>query len=162
MERAARERADLETAELARAANAEKDNLFSRNLRVYSAQRDLFFYLLRTFDVLENEVVSSYDNGDKARLEILTAPNFYHMFSDGKSVNKKEWLERLPDLPGVYLSLNGLKVTPLQSDSVIVTYNALVLTERDGKDVYANIGVTSVWVFDGKTWLIAFRQESQR
>jgi Domain of unknown function (DUF4440) len=106
-----------------------------------------------TLIACENETWSLIKGKDLKGFASYLAEDFYDIFPDGEERTKSELLKFLSgaDLKGYRLS--NFRVTMLNQDAAIVTYQADASALIQGKEILMKNSVTSGWAKRGGRWL---------
>jgi hypothetical protein len=81
------------------------------------------------------------------------ADDFYDIFPDGKERSKSELLQFLSNADLKEYELTNFRVTMLNPDAAIVTYNVEALAVIQGKEISMHNAVTSGWAKREGKWL---------
>jgi hypothetical protein len=84
------------------------------------------------------------------------AEDFYDIFPDGQERNKAEFLEFLRDAELKEYHLSNFRVTMLNQDAAIVTYDEKARAVIQGKEISMRGSVTDGWARRGGKWLNVF------
>ena len=101
---------------------------------------------------LEIELADPFVRKDINRLSLLIADDFKEFGSDGKSYNKDNILELLPDSESVSYQLSEFEFKNLAKDCVLVRYRSSSLDENTFR--------TSIWTKTAGNWQIVHHQST--
>jgi hypothetical protein len=109
-----------------------------------------------TADILvahEKETWALIQRKDLKGFASYLAEDFYDIFPDGEERTKSELLEFLKDAELKDYQLSNFRVTMLNDDAAIVTYNVAACAVIQGNEVSMHNAVTSGWARRGGKWL---------
>ena len=106
-----------------------------------------------TLIAYENETWSLIKRKDLKGFASYLAEDFYDIFPDGKERTKSELLEFLSEADLKDYRLSKFRVTMLNQDAAIVTYEVDARALIQGKEISMKNYVTSGWVKRGGRWL---------
>jgi len=101
----------------------------------------------------ENETWSLIKRKDLKGFASYLAEDFYDIFPDGKERTKSELLEFLSGADLKDYRLKKFRVTMLNQDAAIVTYEVDARALIQGKEISMKNYVTSGWAKRGDRWL---------
>ena len=90
---------------------------------------------------------------DLEKFASFLAEDFYDIFPDGEERSKSELLQVLSDADLKEYELTNFRVTMLNSDAAIVTYNVEARAVIQGKEISMHNAVTSGWAKREGKWL---------
>ena len=90
---------------------------------------------------------------DLEQFATYLAEDFYDIFPDGEERSKSELLEFLSNAELQQYELANFRVTMLNSDAAIVTYNVDARATLGGKEISMHNAVTSGWAKREGRWL---------
>jgi hypothetical protein len=90
---------------------------------------------------------------DLEQFATYLAEDFYDIFPDGEERSKSELLEFLSNAELKEYELTNFRVTMLNSDAAIVTYNVDARAVIQGKEMSMHNAVTSGWARRENRWL---------
>jgi hypothetical protein len=90
---------------------------------------------------------------DLEKFATYLADDFYDIFPDGKERSKSELLQFLSNADLKEYELTNFRVTMLNPDAAIVTYNVEALAVIQGKEISMHNAVTSGWAKREGKWL---------
>jgi hypothetical protein len=106
-----------------------------------------------TLIACENETWSLIKRKDLKRFASYLAEDFYDIFPDGEERTKSEMLEFLSGADLKDYRLSNFRVTMLNQDAAIVTYQADFRAMIQGREISMKESVTSGWAKRGGKWL---------
>jgi hypothetical protein len=101
----------------------------------------------------ENETWALIQRKDLQKFASYLAEDFYDIFPDGRERTKAELLEFLTDADLKDYELSNFRVTLLNDDAAIVTYEVDAHAVVKGEEVSMHNAVTSGWVRRDGKWL---------
>jgi ketosteroid isomerase-like protein len=101
----------------------------------------------------ENETWRLIKQGDLKGYASYLAEDFYDIFPDGKERTKAQLLEFLSSAKLMEYRLNNFRVTLLNPEAAIVTYDVDARALIEGKEISMKNSVTSGWAKRGGHWL---------
>ncbi|MEZ0275777.1 MAG: nuclear transport factor 2 family protein [Roseimicrobium sp.] len=101
----------------------------------------------------ENETWSLIKQKDFAGFASYLAEDFYDIFPDGSERSKSEMLQFLRGAELKEYRLGNFRVTILNQDAAIVTYQVDAHAVIQGKEITMKNSVTSGWAKRGDRWL---------
>jgi hypothetical protein len=90
---------------------------------------------------------------DLEKFATYLAEDFYDIFPDGEERSKSELLEFLSNADLKEYKLTNFRVTMLNSEAAIVTYNLDARAVIQGKEISMRNAVTSGWAKRDGSWL---------
>ena len=90
---------------------------------------------------------------DLEQFATYLAEDFYDIFPDGEERSKSQLLEFLSNAELQQYELANFRVTMLNSDAAIVTYNVDARATLGGKEISMHNAVTSGWAKREGRWL---------
>jgi hypothetical protein len=106
-----------------------------------------------TLVACENETWSLIKRKDLKGFASYLAEDFYDIFPDGQERTKSELLEFLSGADLKDYRLSNFRVTMLNQDAAIVTYQVDARALIRGREISMNTSVTSGWAKRGGRWL---------
>jgi hypothetical protein len=101
----------------------------------------------------ENETWSLIKQKDLKGFASYLADDFYDIFPDGQERTKSELLEFLSGAELKDYRLSNFRVTILNPDAAIVTYQVDAQAVIEGREILMKNSVTSGWAKRGGKWL---------
>jgi hypothetical protein len=90
---------------------------------------------------------------DLEKFATYLADDFYDIFPDGKERSKSELLQFLSNADLKEYELTNFRVTMLNPDAAIVTYNVEARAVIQGKEISMHNAITSGWAKREGKWL---------
>ena len=101
----------------------------------------------------ENETWALIQRKDLEKFASYLAEDFYDIFPDGEERSKSELLEFLSNADLKDYQLSNFRVTMLNSDAAIVTYEVDARAVIEGNEFSMHNAVTSGWAKRDGRWL---------
>jgi hypothetical protein len=108
---------------------------------------------VETLVARENETWSLIKQKDLKGFASYLAEDFYDIFPDGKERTKSELLQFLGEAELKEYQLSHFRVTMLNQEAAIVTYQVDARALIQGKEISMKNSVTSGWAKRGGKWL---------
>jgi ketosteroid isomerase-like protein len=105
----------------------------------------LIAYEKETWELIKRKDLKSFAN--------YLADDFYDIFPDGKERTRSKLLKFLSEADLKNFQLSDFRVTLLNEDVAIVTYQADARAIIEGREIWMHNAVTSGWAKRGGRWL---------
>jgi hypothetical protein len=123
-----------------------------KNLAKPSQQEILINYEKQTWELVKQKDLKAFTN--------LIAEDYYGIYPNAENVTKPKLVEFLGAVNLKDYQLSNFKVTMLNKDAAIITYQADVRLIDEGKEASFRVTLTSGWARRNGKWLGVFYRET--
>lgn len=106
----------------------------------------------------ERAILAALKRRDFAAVESALALGFHGIDSTGRLLSKRQALERLQFVRFLDYSLENMRVLPIDSRCVVLTYIAAIRRRHRDREYFGRSHRSSVWIEGSGAWQVIFHQ----